>query len=67
MSLGFAIGKGNSLADILNMEEIRSQRELQLVKAAYNLGKKYNLNLEIINLIYKIIYEQKQISVSDFF
>lgn len=66
MSLGYEIGKGNSLADILSGRNTVAEG-VATSKAAYKLAQKFNLNLEIISLVYKIIYEQKQISVADFF
>ena len=66
MSLGFAIGKGELLDDILKHRNTVAEG-VATSKAAYNLGKKYNLNLEIINLIYEVLYNDKKITVSDFF
>lgn len=66
MSLGYEIGQGKDLNNILSNRNTVAEG-VATTKAAYNLAKKYNLNLDVINLIYDIIYNGKNITANDFF
>lgn len=56
--VGEEIGKGKKLKDILkNMEMVAEG--IKTAKSAYKLGKKYKVELPIINEVYKVLYKDK--------
>lgn len=57
-ALGEKIGKGKSLGDA-EKELIMIAEGVKTAKSAYDLGKKYNLELPIIEQVYQILYENK--------
>ena len=56
--VGFLLGKGENLSNILkNLGEVAEG--VYTCTAAYELGKKLNVDLPITNEVYKILYENK--------
>ena len=53
---GVAIGKGESAADAVKNSK-QTVEGVRAVLAAYQIGKKYNLELPIINAAYSVLYE----------
>jgi len=66
MSLGFALGKGESLDEILAQRKTVAEG-VATTKAAKRLAEKYDLNLEVVSLVYSVLYEGKKIVEADFF
>ena len=54
---GIAIGKGESATDAVNNSK-QTVEGVRAVLAAYQIGKKYNIELPIINAAYSVLYEQ---------
>ena len=53
---GIAIGKGESAADAVKNSK-QTVEGVRAVLAAYQIGKKYNIELPIINAAYSVLYE----------
>ena len=53
---GIAIGKGESASDAVN-NSVQTVEGVRAVLAAYQIGKKYNIELPIINAAYSVLYE----------
>ena len=53
---GIAIGKGESATDAVNNSK-QTVEGVRAVLAAYQIGKKYNIELPIINAAYSVLYE----------
>lgn len=56
--VGEAIGKGKRLKDILHRMEMVAEG-IKTTKSAYQLSKKYKVELPITNEIYKVLYKNK--------
>ncbi|MFZ6017127.1 MAG: NAD(P)H-dependent glycerol-3-phosphate dehydrogenase [Nitrospirota bacterium] len=57
-TVGIKLGQGIKLKDILN--QIRGVAEgVATVKSAYELSKKYNIEMPIVEQVYRVIYEDK--------
>lgn len=52
---GKEIGKGRDVTDVVN-NSIQTVEGVRTVLAAYEIGKKYNLELPIINMAYEVLY-----------
>jgi glycerol-3-phosphate dehydrogenase (NAD(P)+) len=58
-SVGLKLGQGIKLKDFLN--QTRSVAEgVATAESAYELSKKYNIEMPIIEQVYKVIYEDKE-------
>jgi glycerol-3-phosphate dehydrogenase (NAD(P)+) len=66
MSLGYDLGKGNKLAEILSRRKTVAEG-VATTKSAYEIAVKHNINLELITLIYNILYNNYPLSESDFY
>ncbi len=53
---GIAIGKGESATDAVN-NSVQTVEGVRAVLAAYQIGKKHNIELPIINAAYSVLYE----------
>ena len=53
---GIAIGKGESATDAVNHSQ-QTVEGVRAVLAAYQIGKKHNIELPIINAAYSVLYE----------
>ena len=53
---GIAIGKGESAADA-EKNSVQTVEGIRAIEAAYEIGKKYKIELPIINAAYSVIYE----------
>lgn len=53
---GIAIGKGESAADA-EKNSVQTVEGIRAIAAAYEIGKKYNIELPIINAAYSVVYE----------
>lgn len=57
-TVGIKLGQGIKLKDILN--QIRGVAEgVATVESAYELSKKYNIEMPIVEQVYRVIYEDK--------
>ncbi|MBL6621236.1 MAG: NAD(P)H-dependent glycerol-3-phosphate dehydrogenase [Rickettsiales bacterium] len=65
MSLGYELGKGSSLEKIMSDRKTVAEG-VATAKSAYELSVKYNIKLDLITLIYNILYKNYKVSVSDF-
>ena len=59
--VGEQIGKGRTLSDILD-EMVMVAEGVKTTKSAYQLSKKYNIDMPITEQVYKILFENKNTS-----
>lgn len=62
-TVGLKLGQGIKLAEILN--QTRSVAEgVTTAESAYELSKKYNIEMPIVEQIYKVLYQDKEPSIA---
>lgn len=62
-TVGLKLGQGIKLAEILN--QTRSVAEgVTTAESAYELSKKYNIEMPIVEQIYKVLYQYKEPSIA---
>jgi glycerol-3-phosphate dehydrogenase (NAD(P)+) len=57
-TVGVQLGEGEKLTDIMTNRRTVAEG-VHTAKAAYELGKKYNVDMPIVEQIYKVVYEEK--------
>lgn len=60
-TFGKLIGQGHTLDEAIKIMDGKAVEGVGIIKALYNLGKKKNLKLDIINELYGILFEGKDI------
>ncbi len=65
MSLGYNLGRGSSLEEIMSVRKTVAEG-VATAKSAYELSVKHNIKLQLITLIYNILYKNYKVSDSDF-
>lgn len=62
-TVGLKLGKGKTLEKILNEMEMVAEG-VKTTRSVYNLSKKYNVEMPILEQVYKILYEAKDCSTA---
>ena len=57
-SLGVRLGKGEKIDDILKTTKTVAEG-VKTAKAAHELARKYNINMPIVDEVYRLLYEEK--------